>query len=184
MSDDPGRLAPVITWRTALMRGSNCSNCKLVGLGLSLYMNEMGGSAFPSIRTLAGDTSLSERSVREHINGHLHKQGWLRLVERGGTFEGQRKANVWQAVTPPAADAGVPGETQQDPRQETAHPPAPDAAQESIYQSNEKEDLVRCECGEWFPDVNARSDHIECAPGCSAIEGEDWTPASELRVVS
>ena len=56
MTPDPHRkLAPVITWRTTLVTSVDCSTCKLVGLVLSLYMNERGGSAFPSITTLSDD---------------------------------------------------------------------------------------------------------------------------------
>lgn len=124
-------LAPVISWRSQLVEGSDCAMCKLVGLGLSLYMNERGGSAFPSVKRLASDLSIGERTVRLHLNDHLHAQGWLKLVERGGQKGERRKANEWQATTP-ASPAGVSPQPRQEdppPRQETAPTPARDAAQ-------------------------------------------------------
>lgn len=171
-------LAPVITWRTTLVTSVDCSTCKLVGLVLSLYMNERGGSAFPSVPTLAHDCSLSERSVRQHLNEHLHAQGWLTLIERGGLAGKARRANEWQASTP-AGNAGVPDEPRQDvpqPRHLSALTPADGAAQ--VVQERVHEVVgLKCPnpiCDLTFSSIDERDEHYA---DCS---DPDLTPASEI----
>lgn len=182
MSDDPGTLAPVITWRSTLVTSVDCSTCKLVGLVLSLYMNERGGSAFPSNARLAEDCSLGVSTVREHLNTHLYAQGWLTLIERGGTEGQQRKANEWQASTPRQLLA--------PPRQEPAGPPPADGATPAsnwppsspLNKSNEVGGRVPCSgCGDVFATADDLCDHIES--DCPALNDEDWTPADRLTVI-
>ena len=181
MTDDY-KLAPVITWRTTLVTSVDCSTCKLVGLVLSLYMNERGGSAFPSIPTLSADASLSERAVRKHLNEHLHAQGWLTLIERGGLKDGHGRANHWQASTP-APDAGVGSEPRHDvpqPRHLTTQTPAGGAAQvvqEQVHEVVGAQKRVCVRCGEALDDLNAYMDHLE-------VCDDEMTPAADLKVVS
>ena len=183
---DERKLAPVITWRTSLVTGIDCSTCKLVGLVLSLYMNERGGSAFPSIPTLSADTSLSERAVRKHLNEHLHAQGWLTLIERGGLKDGHARANHWQASTP-AGDSGVGS----GPRHEGTRPrhllaATPERGASQVVQEQDHEvvggSLVCTGCGEsTFTTADQLCDHIES--DCPALNGEAFTPAADLKVV-
>lgn len=186
---DPERkLAPVITWRTTLVTSIDCSTCKLVGLVLSLYMNERGGSAFPSIPTLSEDTSLSERAVRKHLNEHLHAQGWLTLIERGGLKDGHARSNHWQASTP-APDSGVGDEPRHEgtrPRHLTTETPergAPQVVQEQVHEVGLGGTGVVCSaCGETFTTADALCDHVES--DCPVLNGDDFTPAADLKVVS
>lgn len=179
-------LAPVITWRSLLVQGTDCSTCKLVGLALSLYMNERGGSAFPANAQLAADCSLGVSTVREHLNEHLHPQGWLVLIERGGLKGGHRRANEWQAATPPDAGGIGDGPRQQvpRPRQQTASTP-PDAGPQvvqEIVQEVGAVSLVCRECGtDGFESMLALQDHQEI--DCPALEGDgDFESArQELR---
>lgn len=174
-----GRLAPVISWRTALIDGISCSTCKLVALALSLYMNERGGSAFPSVRTLAADCSLSESTIREHLNGHLHAQGWLVLVKRGGLKGEHRQANEWQASDPTGSWMGtdVPHREPSGPHRETASTPPGAGAQ--VVQELDHEVVGRhrlsCSgCGDPFDTVNDLADHQET--DCAVLhDGDDLT---------
>ena len=182
------KLAPVITWRTTLVTTVDCSTCKLVGLVLSLYMNERGGSAFPSIPTLADDSSLSERAVRKHLNEHLHAQGWLTLIERGGLKDGHARANHWQASTP-AGDSGVGSEPRHEdarPRHENAATPEQGASQ-VVHELDHEVGLggtgvVCTACGDTFSTTGDLCDHIES--DCPVLNDDEMTPAADLKVVS
>jgi hypothetical protein len=94
------QLAPLFTWRSAICDSELTATARHVALTLSLYMNERGGSAFPGAERLAHDTGLSERAVRDHLNGLVHA-GWLVLLHRGG---GRKNANEYGAAIP--ADIG------------------------------------------------------------------------------
>ncbi len=180
-TSDLGHLAPVITWRSTLVTTIDCSTCKLVGLVLSLYMNERGGSAFPSVPTLAGDCSLSDSTVREHLNSHLHAQGWLTLIERGGQAGQRRRANEWQACTPPGV-GGVPHrETATTPPGDDATPPGAGAhlVHDQVQGTKGAAQKLRCprDCGEFFDTIEERDDHyVECGD-------PDFIPAADLKVV-
>lgn len=174
MSDEVERsLAPVITWRSTLVTSIDCQTCKLVALVLSLYMNERGGSAFPSNARLAEDCSLGISTVREHLNSHLHTQGWLTLIERGGTEGDTRKANEWQASTPRQLLAGSP------PGKPLTPPPASGA---QVVHNHEVENAgVTRTCSKCRDDftgtLDAYMDHLqEC-------DDQDFVPAVDLKVV-
>lgn len=161
-------LAPVITWRSQLVQGSDCSTCKLVGLALSLYMNERGGSAFPSASTLAEDCSLTDRAVRKHLNEHLHAQGWLVLVKRGGQKGDHAWANEWQASTPERS-SGVgpkPLNVVPQPLNETTQTPEPRSAQVVQEVDQEVVSVICVICGEGVAGIDALQDHREvgCIP--------------------
>lgn len=188
MSDDqsPGEIAQLHSWRSALVETLDCSTCKLVGLVLSLYMNEMGGSAFPSNQKLAAKTSLGVSTVREHLNSHLHAHGWLTLIERGGTQGEVRRANSWQASIPndPRQQLAPPASTRRDPRQQTASPPPAAGPHLSIEQPIEHtgSGVVCSACSETFTTTDALCDHVES--DCPVLNGDDFTPAADLKVVS
>ena len=159
MSTDRHWLAPVITWRSQLVHYSDCPTCKLVGLALSLYMNERGGSAYPSNATLAADCSLGVSTVRQHLNEHLCPQGWLTLKHRGGQKGDRKMANEWQATTPPATGSQVVQE---------------------LDQEVEGVSLVCRECSTTgFTTADALADHVEF--DCSAMhaEGGDFATARD-----
>ncbi len=94
------RILPLLTWRRAIAESDLPSTRKLVALALSLWMNERGASAYPGADTLAKDTSLSVRAVRDHLQG-LVDDGWLELVEKGGLKGARRHANVYAATIAP-----------------------------------------------------------------------------------
>lgn len=176
-------LAPVITWRSQLVQGSDCSTCKLVGLALSLYMNERGGSAFPSINTLAADCSLTDRAVRKHLNEHLHAQGWLILIERGGQKGDRRRANEWQASTPELSSPVSERPRNEDaaPRNETTRTPERGAPQVVPEVDQEIVDLslVCSQCGRsGFPSISALEDHQDA--GCELGDDDGMTPEDAI----
>lgn len=87
-------LSPLFTWRSAIAHSELGPTRKLVAFVLSLHMNELGGSCFPSIDTLARKTGLSDRGVQKAIRA-LEESGWL-VCETGGG----RKANRYTAAIP------------------------------------------------------------------------------------
>ena len=91
------RLSALFSWRGAISskHGPTSPTRRHVLLVLSLHMNEKGGSAFPSTRTLAEETGLSRRAVETHLRiagteGWLSSEkvktnrqhGWLRTIYR------------------------------------------------------------------------------------------------------
>jgi len=94
------KILPLLTWRRSIAESELPPTTKLVAFALSLWMNERGASAYPGADTLAKDTSLSVRAVREHLAQLVHL-GWLELVEKGGLKGERRKANVYRAAVAP-----------------------------------------------------------------------------------
>jgi hypothetical protein len=78
------------TWRAAIIKSKLPPTTRHVLLTLSLYINEVGESAYPSIETLAVDTGLTERAVGAHLR-QARDAGWLTVAKHG--FRGQRWAN-------------------------------------------------------------------------------------------
>lgn len=119
-------LSPLFTWRSAIAESALPPTSKLVAFALSLHMNERGESCFPSQPTLARETSLSERAVREHLLS-LNQQGWIARTKRRG------KSDLYVTTTP-AGGSGVgeghPGTTFRRPRQEVPETPAPGSAKD------------------------------------------------------
>jgi len=64
------------TWRHAIINSNLDPTTRHVLLTLSCFMNEVGGSCFPSQSTLAEKTGLSERSVRAHLRLAV-AAGWI-----------------------------------------------------------------------------------------------------------
>lgn len=109
------RLAPLFTWRSAIVDSELAATTRHVALTLSLHMNERGGSCYPGAPRLARETGLSERAVRDHL-GRLVDAGWLVLERRGGQRGGRRESNEYRATVPdetatPAAGSGVEDRT-------------------------------------------------------------------------
>jgi hypothetical protein len=86
MSDErpERRLSPLFTWRGAIVESSLPPTSRHVALTLSLHMNELGGSCFPSFQTLAAETGLNYDTVRNHVR-ELAAAGWLvkETIRRG-----------------------------------------------------------------------------------------------------
>jgi hypothetical protein len=78
------QLSPLFTWRTAIAKSDLPPTARHVALTLSLYMNERGGSAWPSLSTLAGDSGLSTRSIMRAIRV-LEREHYLLCEKRPGT---------------------------------------------------------------------------------------------------
>lgn len=78
------------TWRAAILKSNLAPTTRHVLLTLSCYINDVGQSAYPSIKTLAKDTGLTERAVGTHL--HVARdENWLRVSKHG--FGGQKWAN-------------------------------------------------------------------------------------------
>jgi hypothetical protein len=82
-------------WLRALRDSELPSSAKLVALMLSTHMAGDGSSCFPSVPTLAMETSLSERCVQKHVR-LLCSTGWL-TVHTGG---GRARPNRYLPSTP------------------------------------------------------------------------------------
>lgn len=70
-------------------KGGLQSISRLVAHTLTFHGRSDGSGIFPSVRTLANETGLSERAVCEHI-GHLVRRGFLMRKARGGHTAGAR----------------------------------------------------------------------------------------------
>ena len=72
------RLSPLFTWRAEICSddGPEDPITRFVLLALSLHMNELGDSCFPSISLLARETALANRTVRKHLKLAV-ASGWI-----------------------------------------------------------------------------------------------------------
>lgn len=86
------------TWRSAILKSKLTSNQKWTLVCISTYMNEHGDGAFPSQETLAGDTSLSVRSIQRALKA-VTELGWIR-VEKHGYAGQQWRRNQYSMGTP------------------------------------------------------------------------------------
>lgn len=109
-------LAPLFTWRSAVVDSALPPTCRHVLLTLSLHMNERGGSCFPSYDTLAAETGLNRATVIRQLKA-AEDAGWL-IVERSKG----RASNRYEAATPNSRTA------QPSPSATVAH----DAPQQSF----------------------------------------------------
>lgn len=80
----------LFSWRHAIVESDLPPTTKHVLLTLSLHMNDVGESCFPSIERLARETSLSKRAVITHLHAS-RDAGWIKIGNHG--FRGQR----WRA---------------------------------------------------------------------------------------
>ena len=75
----PNSDAPVLfRWRQAIVDSSLLSTTRHVLLTLSLHMNGGGESCFPSTRTQAAETGLSERTIINHLWA-ARDAGWIAI---------------------------------------------------------------------------------------------------------
>ncbi len=92
-------LAPLFTWRSAICESKLPPSTRHILLALSLYMNQRGGSAYPGAFRLSSDTGLHVRTVRRAL-ADATKSGYLIVVRRGGTVNGERRATEYVAASP------------------------------------------------------------------------------------
>lgn len=86
-------------WQKAVMATNLGATTKAVALGLSVYGRRDGGNCHPGEQTLAEGLSLSERSVRTHLEA-LSTVGFIDLVARGhGNRYGSRR-DTYQLTVP------------------------------------------------------------------------------------
>ena len=91
------QLSPLFTWRSAVVAAADLTSAeKLTALVLSLHMNEVGDSCFPSVSTLVTKTSLSRRTVQYALRG-LEENEWL-VCEPGSG----KKSSRYTALVPGA----------------------------------------------------------------------------------
>lgn len=64
------------SWRHAVVASDISGDCKHLLITLSLYMNEMGGSCFPTIETLMANTGRGKTWVHKYLNEAV-KTGWI-----------------------------------------------------------------------------------------------------------
>ena len=86
------KLSPLFTWRSVICSddGPEDPITRWVLIALSLHMNELGDSCFPSIALLARETALANRTVKKHLK-LAAEAGWIlrRLRE-------QRRGQAWR----------------------------------------------------------------------------------------
>lgn len=75
------------SWRHAITRSDLRPTTRHVLLNLSMYMDEAGGSCFPSIDQQAKATGLTTKAVKKHLD-LAGEAGWLSKRPHG--FKGQR----------------------------------------------------------------------------------------------
>lgn len=97
-------LMPLFTWRSyvASATGPTSPVTRLLLLTLGLHMNEKGGSCFPSTKTLAEETGLSERAVCTHL-ALAEKEGWIVRKQLG--LSGRKWARMEYLATVPREPA-------------------------------------------------------------------------------
>jgi len=95
---------PLFVWRRALINSTLAATTRHVLLTLSLHMNELGRSCYPSVMTLARETGLSRQSVMTHL-GRAADTGWITIIRHG--YPGRIwKRNEYTAVLPHAVNLG------------------------------------------------------------------------------
>jgi hypothetical protein len=86
------------TYKKAVMQSKLSASTKLVLVALDMHVNDMGDPAFPSYARLADLTSLSARSVIEHV-GIAEQGGWLKREKRFNK-EGRQQSNLFYLQVP------------------------------------------------------------------------------------
>ena len=135
------QLSPLFSWRGQIAGSDLNSTSKLVAFTLSLHMSERGDSCFPSIDTLADETSLHHDTVKTHL-AKLAAAGWIsKTYDRSVKGRGTR---VYYAAAIPSTGAEThpaPAETEQGgarPRSTGADDPPPyESVNEDVNESDE-----------------------------------------------
>lgn len=87
--------SPLFGWRGAVTDSELSANAKHVALALSLHMSERGDSCFPSVETLAAETSRGKKTVIDAIRA-LETAGFLTV--RRDKSPGRGSSNRYTAI--------------------------------------------------------------------------------------
>lgn len=102
LSKEPKAL--YFSWREAILESRLCSTTKLVLLTLGCHMNEFGKSCYPSMETIAHQSSLTVRAVAKHIT-IAESSGWITRDTHGYSGRGWRR-NEYVAAIPEDHERG------------------------------------------------------------------------------
>jgi len=85
-------------WRRAVNSSDLSSTTKHTLLVLACYTSEAGEGCFPSLATLASDTSLNRQTVKKHLR-LAESKGWIR---KEGRFResGKQTSNIYRLTAP------------------------------------------------------------------------------------
>lgn len=97
----------VWTWRQAIQRSSLSPITKLVLFNLSVYMNEIGESCFPTVEQQTKDTGLGKTTIHKHLKLACDA-GFILKTKHG--FGGQQWANNEYKALMPSHNGSAPDE--------------------------------------------------------------------------
>ena len=86
--------------------GPTCATTRHVLQAFSIHMNPQGKSAFPTIKTIAIRTALSERAVTKHVS-LARSSGWIEVTPKLQPGRGWR-VNCYRAMVPDHVADNVP----------------------------------------------------------------------------
>ena len=86
------RKSKLFRWRTAILNSNLPSTQRYVLHVVGFHMDKHGRNCFPSTKTLARETGLTERTVITHLR-NSRNEGWLRVSER------RREGKDWKLHT-------------------------------------------------------------------------------------
>ena len=109
------------SWRSAVLDSDLQSSTKLVLLVISTYMNDHGGGAYPSQNTIVNKSSLSKRTVVDHIEIACNA-GWLIKDTHGFSGQGWRRNEYKIAFPDVIIDGDDEGGAVIAPRQKVVQP--------------------------------------------------------------
>lgn len=101
--------------------GPKSPNTRLALMALSLHMNPLGKSCFPSIRTICSETALSNRVVRLHLDKAV-STGWVLRFTRMKTGQGWRRYG-YEAAFPEGIASNECCEADEEEGEYVADPP-------------------------------------------------------------
>jgi hypothetical protein len=96
----------VWSWRQVILRSSLASTTKLVLLALSSHMNDHGEGCYPSLDTIAQETSLTRKAVITHIANAV--AAGLLVKDRLKLSGRKWASNEYRAAIPPEMESGTP----------------------------------------------------------------------------
>jgi hypothetical protein len=102
---------PLFTWRSAIQQSHLPPTVRHVALALSLHMNEMGGSCFPSVATLAEETGRHTETVSDSLR-HLETAEFIRIIRP--KLQGRGRFNQYEARIPEGSSQTPPSEEKVD----------------------------------------------------------------------
>jgi len=119
-------MSPLFSWRKAITVSGVAPTTRHVALTLSLHMNDVGGSCFPSQTTLAAETGLSRSTINEHL-GKLLDAGLLMVGHRRRSSDGRQSSNEYAATIPAHLIEVMEGESRTGTTTKWMKPRVPEA---------------------------------------------------------